>query len=137
MEKKLIDLQEGKYIIRMKAVKSDSSAVSAMDPYVANNCVITKTNHQTFITLQIKEHEVVKVLQLIKEDGAYIDSLDQHIDYDSNIRYEIFPVESLQTLISARVQYKVPHGESFFEGDETLRLYFDETTLQSTDELNL
>lgn len=135
MENKLIELQDGKYIVEVQAIKKDSSETSAMAPYLENNAIITKEAGQNFVTLVINEEEIVKGLQVKSGDRTFNDSINKQVNKDENIRYEIFHLEQIQTVLPARVQYKINHEGNIIEGDEELRLLINDETVQNVEDI--
>lgn len=135
MENKLIELHDGKYVVEVQAIKKDSTETSAMAPYLANNAIITKEAGQNFVTLVINEEEVVKGLQVKSSDNTFKDSINNQVNQDENIRYEIFHLEQIQTILPARVQYKVNYEGDIIEGDEELRLFINDDTIQNVEDM--
>lgn len=131
MEKNSIELNEGKYVVQIQAMKIDTDEPSAMAPYLANNAIITYEKGLYFLTLMIQEEKVVTGFQIQTESGTFTPSIEQQIDNEAKVRYEIFQLDQLSTILSARVQYKVDHEGKVFEGDETLRLMLDSKTIQN------
>lgn len=135
MEKE-IKLTPGKYVIQVQAIQLESDESSAMAPYLAEHAMVTKENEKVFVTLMIKEQEIVTGFQIEDNDETFVQSIDQQIDEEANVRYEIFPLNKLTTTVKARVQYTIPHEGKDFSGDELLRLFFDRQSIQNTKEIN-
>lgn len=129
---KLINLDEGKFVVEIEAIQLESSEPSAMAPYLAEHAMITKDKQKIFITLMIKEQNIVTGFQMEDKDERFVESIDQKIDKETNIRYEIFSLSKLPTTVKARVQYTVNHEGEDFSGDELLRLSFDQQSIQNT-----
>ena len=135
MENKLIELNDGKYVVEVQAIKKDSTETSAMAPYLANNAIITKEAGQNFVTLVINEEEVVKGLQVKSSDNTFKNSINNQVNQDENVRYEIFHLEQIQTILPARVQYKINYEGNIIEGDEELRLFINDDTIQNVEDM--
>src|SRR5699024_2005047 len=136
MDRKPIDLKEGKYVIQVEAMKKSEDETSAMSPYLSNNTILTKLSSQFYVTLMLNEEQTITGLQIKNKHDEYTNSIDQHIDTASNTRYEIFQLDEFQTILNARVQYKVEHDGKTFEGDEELRLVFDAQSSQNVDDID-
>ncbi|HLR71462.1 MAG TPA: NEAT domain-containing protein [Pseudogracilibacillus sp.] len=136
MDRKPIDLKEGKYVIQVEAMKKSEDETSAMSPYLSNNTILTKLSSQFYVTLMLNEEQTITGLQIKNKHDEYTNSIDQHIDTASNTRYEIFQLDEFQTILNARVQYKVEHDGKTFEGDEELRLVFDAQSIQNVDDID-
>jgi len=132
----VINVDEGKYVIQVKAMKSSADDPSAMAPYLSNNCIVTNVSGQYFVTLMILEEQIITGFQLKNKADEYINCIEQHRDEEATTRYEIFQLEQLQTIHHARVQYKVNHEGNAFEGDEELRLFFDVESIQHVDDID-
>jgi len=135
VENKLIELNDGKYVVEVQAIKKDSTETSAMAPYLANNAIITKEAGQNFVTLVINEEEVVKGLQVKSSDNTFKNSINNQVNQDENVRYEIFHLEQIQTILPARVQYKINYEGNIIEGDEELRLFINDDTIQNVEDM--
>jgi|SRR5690625_693197 len=135
VENKLIELHDGKYVVEVQAIKKDSTETSAMAPYLANNAIITKEAGQNFVTLVINEEEVVKGLQVKSSDNTFKNSINNQVNQDENVRYEIFHLEQIQTILPARVQYKINYEGNIIEGDEELRLFINDDTIQNVEDM--
>ena len=131
-----ISLTEGKYVITVSALKQSVDEPSAMAPYLGANCIVTATNDDIFITLTFNNHQVITGFQVEKNEKEFVPSIDRHVNMDENIRYEIFQLNQLQTIINARVQYKVEHEGQSFTGDEQLRLQFDHQSLKNLEHID-
>src|SRR5690625_3318633 len=117
-------------------MKRSSNEESAMTPYLANNSIITIEPGQLFVTLMIKEEKIVTGFQFKNNYGELIHSINQQIDDSANIRYEIFQLDELYTIMEAQVQYKIEHNAQLFEGDEALRLFFNPDSIQNVDDID-
>src|SRR5690625_4043674 len=102
LKNQLIQLDEGKYIVHVQAIKKETEEASAMAPYLSENAIITKEAEKTFITLMIHQEEVVTGFQVANEEGKLIESIDQQIDKQSKNRYEVFQLDILSELLQAR-----------------------------------
>jgi len=137
MENATINLEQGKYIAQIQTLKKDEDESSAMAPYLSEHVIITHESGHYFITLMIQEEQVVTGFQLIKKDGELNHAIDQQIDQDTKVRYEIFQLENFRTMIPAQVQYEIDHEGSTFKGDEKLRLYINQETIQNVNDIDL
>lgn len=135
MEQSIIELKDGKYVAQVQAMKKDIDEPSAMAPYLANNVIITCREGTYFLTLMIQEEEIVTGFQIQTNDNTFAPSIEQQVDDQQSVRYEIFQVERLLTILPARVQYKVNHECNIFEGDEALRLLVDLETIQNVEDV--
>lgn len=136
MENKAINVDEGKYVIQVTAMKKAEDEPSAMAPYLSNNSIITNVSGQYFVTLMILEEQIITRFQLKNKTDEYINCIEQHKDKEAATRYEIFQLEEFQTIHDARVQYKVNNNGNVFEGDEELRLFFDANSIQNVDNID-
>lgn len=134
---KLIELNNGKYVVKVDSLKKLERVASAMAPYLGETCIVTKEDEKVFITLVIKEQQVVTHLQLLTDNEKWIDAIDKQIDNATNSRYEIFELGELYGEITARVIYEINHNGRLFKGDEQFRLSFDETSIQNVENLEL
>lgn len=136
MESTDIQLEEGKYVIQVAAIKKNNEESSAMAPYLSNNSIATNESGTTFVTLMLVQEHIITGLQIKNEHGNYIECINSHKDEEASTRYEIFQLSNLQTIHEARVQYEIEHEGRLIKGDEELRLFFDATSLQNVDELD-
>jgi len=137
MENLTINLEQGKYIAQIQTLKKDEDESSAMAPYLSEHAIITHESDHYFITLMIQEEHVITGFQLIQKDRELNQAIDKQIDQETKVRYEIFQLANLQTIIHARVQYEIDHEGNIFKGDEELRLFIDSETIQNVDDIEL
>lgn len=135
MESKRIELEEGKYVVQVQAIKKDEDEPSAMAPYLSNNSIITKEADKVFMTLMIVNEQVITGLQIKNEADEHVERVNVHQDDEANTRYEIFEFTQFQTLYEARVQYEIEHEGENFKGDEPLRLAFDENSILNVEDI--
>lgn len=136
MENEQITLDEGKYVVQVKAMKLDVDEPSAMAPYLSNNSIITNISGQYFLTLMILEEHIITGFQLKNNVNELKNCIERHRDETAKTRYEIFQLEEFRTIHEVQVQYEVDHEGKVFEGDEKLRLFFDANSIQNIDEID-
>lgn len=136
LTKDLNNLEDGKYVIPVEAIKKDNDEPSAMAPFLDKNSLITKQSNFLFIALIIREEHVITGLQLKSEAGTWVEAKEKQTDQESNIRYEVFDIGTLHDVIEARVQYEVEQNGQTFSGDEKLRLKLDTTELRDVDSID-
>jgi len=137
LEKFPITLDDGKFLVNVQAIQQHSNETSAMQPYLSHHAILTKEKENIFLTLMIQEQKVITGLQVIDENREAITSFERQVDEENGIRYEIFQLPQLFTLMSIQVQYEVEHKGDTFTGDEPLRLYFDPESVQNVEEIDL
>src|SRR5690625_7075381 len=73
-----------------------------MQPYLSHHAILTKEKENIFLTLMIQEQKVITGLQVIGETRKAITSFERQVDEESEIRYEIFQLPQLFTLIDRK-----------------------------------
>src|SRR5690625_8045208 len=101
-----MSLQEGKYVIFVKAIKRDTDEKSAMAPYLGETAIVSKIDEKLYITFMLMEQEMITNFQLSIGDEFY-EAIDKHVDDELNNRYEMFQLKEHTDSIVARVQYNV------------------------------
>lgn len=130
-----IQLEEGKYLVRMQALKKDEDEASAMGPYLGENAILTLQDGKTYITLMLMEQDVIKNFELLAEK-AVIPKIDSQINEELNSRYEMFELPELEKELLARVQYELEYEGREIKGDEQLRLLLEEDSIQNVEEIS-
>lgn len=131
MEQKVIQIEEGKYAISLQALKKDENEISAMANYLSQMAVVTKEGKVFTLSLLLQSEKTITGLQVENEAGEFIEAIDRQVDHEMERRYEMFQLTCLPAILKARVQYEVEHEGKSFQGDELLRLSFDESSLEA------
>lgn len=135
MENKSIPIDEGKFVVQVQALKQSEDEASAMAPYISKNSIITNEQGKLFLTIMFTEQDIITGFQIKNKHGEFISCVNAHTDIETNARYENFTLDSLLPFHDARVQYKVEHDGNIFEGDETLRLFFDRDSVLNVEKI--
>lgn len=129
-----IKLEDGKYAVRVQALKKEADEPSAMEPYLGEVAIVTVTAGKNYLTLMLREQDMITNFQLL-HGGHPIERRNSHVNEELNNRYEIFELEELQATVIARVQYELFHEGREIKGDEQLRLVLDEESVQDLEEI--
>lgn len=130
-----IQLEEGKYLIALEALKKDEDEASAMAPYLGEHGIITIHEGKSYLTLMLMEQNIITNFDLLGEEGAR-SKLDSQINEELNSRYEMFELPELAKELLARVQYELEYEGREIKGDEQLRLVLDEESIQNVEEIS-
>lgn len=130
-----IYLEEGKYAIQVQALKKEADKQSAMAGYLSESAIVTKQDDNIFVTFMLKDDKIIKKFQVSNESGEWVAAIDYEVNKETNTRFELFQLERLIPTLHVRVQYEVEHEGQIFQGDETLRLVFDEESLDTVDNI--
>src|SRR5699024_6272891 len=129
----IINVDEGRYEIRVKTMKQHEDEVSAMADYLAGAAVVNNQEGNLTITLVILDDKTVTGFQILNEAGEEQHALDKQSNKETNRRAELFQLDQLTNPLVARVQYEAEFEGRVFKGDEKLRLVFKEDTLAKID----
>ncbi|HZW68257.1 MAG TPA: NEAT domain-containing protein [Pseudogracilibacillus sp.] len=135
MENKTIPIDEGKFVVQVQALKQNKDEASAMAPYISKNSIITNEQGKLFLSLMFTEQDIITGFQIKNKQGEFIPCVNAHTDTETNARYENFSLDALKDFHDARVQYKVNQDGNIFEGDETLRLFFDRDSVLNVNKI--
>lgn len=131
-EPSVIGLKEGNYTISFNVLHETEDKESSMARYMDKVAKVKVKNGKTLVTVTLTDHKTVTGFQIAGKQP-----LTTYVDERANTREETYEVDSLLTLMNARVQYKAETPWGIHEGDHGLRLAFDETSLQkAADEQN-
>lgn len=130
MSKALIHMKDGKYAIRLEALKKDADEASAMANYLSQMAVVTKQEDVVTLSLLLQSQQTITGLQVEGSSGELIEAVERQIDEEMDRRFEMFELAQLPTVLPVRVQYEVEHEGKSFKGDEMLRLSFDQDSLE-------
>lgn len=124
-----INLNKGKYAIKVGALHKDKDEASVMASYLADTAIVT-CEDELIVTLMLKEDSIITGFQIGNPLKA---SITQQVNPETNSRFELFQLTDLYTFVDAQVQYKVEHEGKTINGDEALRLYFDAESLEAVE----
>jgi len=124
----VIHVEEGKYVIHVRTLQEEKDEPSAMAGYLSESAIVTSQDGSLSLTLMLKDHQTITGFQ-VENQGA----IEKQINEEKNMRFEQFALERLLAYLPVRVQYKVEYGGKEIKGDEALRLYFDEASLEDAD----
>lgn len=133
----MITLDNGKYAIQFQALKKDNDEPSVMADYLSQVAVVTKQDDFLALSLLFQSEQTITGFQIDRGDGEFVEAIEKHVDEEMERRSEAFALNTLHKHMPVRVQYEVAHEGKTFEGDEMLRLVFDEDSLKKVDESSL
>ncbi len=125
-----INIDEGKYAIKLQAMKKDEDEPSAMGTYLSNSATVTKEADSVTLTITLLDDKIITGFQVNDHAGEEITASDKKVDDEANTRDEMFKLDQLTTPLHVRVQYEVEYEGQVMKGDEELRLVFDEASLE-------
>src|SRR5690625_3156784 len=96
-----IQLDDGKYVVTVQALKKNEDEKSAMAPYLSETAIVTVLEGKTYVTLMLKEQQVVTDFQIALDEEAFISNIDYQINEELNSRYEMFELEELKGTLLA------------------------------------
>src|SRR5699024_8505894 len=132
-EKKIMNLEKGKYAIPLQALKKDEDAPSAMADYLSNFAVVTKKDDKLTLSIVLYNQHIITILQMENQEKIFTEAIAEQIKEEKNWRYEIFELNYLPSNLKVRVQYEVEHYGKSFKGDELLRLSFYTDNVEKID----
>lgn len=135
MQNQTIQLEDGKYVVQVQAVKKDTEEASAMGPYLSNNSIVTYESGEIYLTLMLVEEKIITGLQIKNKEEQYEERINFHRDEEANARYEIFKLDHFQSVHEAKVQYEIEHEGEWIKGDEELRLFFEPDSIQNVEDI--
>src|SRR5690625_4798455 len=124
----VIHAEEGRYVIHVRTLQEDKEEPSAMAGYLSESAIITNLNGSLSMTLMLKDNHTIT--RLHAEDQ---EAIEKQVNDETNMLYEMFELDRLPDYLPVRVQYEVEYGGKEIKGDEALRLYFDEASLEDAD----
>lgn len=129
----IISIEEGKYGIRLEALKKDADEPSAMANYLSQMAIVTKQDDLLTLSLLLQSQQTITGFQIEDQTGAFVEAIEQQVDEEMDRRFEMFTLAELPTILQARVQYEVEHEGKSLKGDEMLRLSFVEESLEKVE----
>lgn len=120
----VINLDQGKYVMRIQALQKDSDEPSVMADYLSESAIVTNEEGSFFLTLMLMEQQVVTGFQVENKEA-----IEKQVNEETNNRFELFELEQLSTILSVRVQYEIEYEGQEIKGDEALRLSIDEESI--------
>jgi len=133
MEQKEIKLDEGKFAIGVETLQKDSDEPSAMANYLSKIAIVTRQDGVLRLSLLLQSQKTITGFQVEKQAGELVEAVEKKVDDEMDRRFEMFELEHLPSILNVRVQYEVDHEGQKFKGDETLRLHFNEESLEKLD----
>lgn len=130
-----LQLNEGKYAIQVQTLKKNEDEPSAMNSYLGETAILTKTGRDLFITFMLKEQQIISSFQLANDRGKFFEAIEQVVNEQLKTRYEMFKIKVLKESIIARVQYELFYEGQKVSGDEQLRLMLDQDSLQKVENM--
>lgn len=128
-----IPIEEGKYGIRLQALKKDADEPSAMANYLSQMAIVTKQDDLLTLSLLLQSQQTITGFQVENQTGEFEEAIDQQVDEEMDRRFEMFSLRELPAILHARVQYEVEHEGKVMKGDEVLRLSFSEESLEKVE----
>ena len=128
-----IQVNHGKYSIDVHAIKKDSDEASAMAGYLSKTAMVTNEDNSLFLTIVLKKSDMITGFQIENQDGQKFESIEKHVNEDTGERFELFQLDCLVSPLSAHVQYEAELEGQKIQGDEELRLVFNETYMERID----
>lgn len=125
-----IDIEEGKYAIGVETLKQDIDEPSAMANYLSKMAIVTRQDNFLTLSLLLQNQKTITGFQVESQTGEWVEAIEKQVDDEMDRRFEMFELAHLTSIINVRVQYEVEHEGQSFEGDEALRLSFDEESLE-------
>lgn len=126
------ELTEGKYIINFDIWHNELNQDSTMANYMADSAILTKGADFLTITFMLTDSQTILGFQ-IEQDEEWVESINQKVVDDDNRRYELFELNDVTQIMSARVQYELGYEGRIIKGDEEVRLIFATDDLQEVE----
>ncbi|WP_210469862.1 NEAT domain-containing protein [Sporosarcina sp. 6E9] len=124
-----IHIGEGTHKIGVRTHKMTTIEPSAMADYLGETASIAIKDDKIQLTLTITDHKTITGFQVENQAGELIEATDKQVNVEANKREETFKLEHLKSPLNVQVQYVVEHAGRKIEGDEGLRLSFNEKDL--------
>src|SRR5690625_7877843 len=124
----VIHVEEGRYENHVRTQQEDKDEPSAMAGNLSESAIITNLKGSLSLTLMLKEHQTNTGCQVENQKA-----IEKQVNDETNMRFEMFELDRLPAYLPVRVQYEVEYGGKEIKGDEALRLYFDEASLEDAD----
>lgn len=125
-----LNIDDGVYKVNVQALKLDEDSISAMANYLGESVIIGKSENICSLTVLLLDHKTITGLQVKNSTGDEIFAVEKKINEEANNRQELFRISSLTNPLIIRVQYEAEFQGGTFNGDESLRLVFDEESLK-------
>lgn len=132
-KQRTIHINNGKYTIDLHALKKDSAEPSAMAGYLSKTAMVTNQGDSLFLTVTLKKSNMITGFQIENQDGEKLEAINKHVNEETGDRYELFQLNQLVSPLTARVQYEAEFEGQKIQGDEELRLEFNETYMERQD----
>lgn len=126
----MIQLDNGKYSISLRALKIDEDEPSAMANYLSQVAIVTKQDNFLTLSLLFQSEQTITGFQVKRQDGEFVEAIEKQINEEMERRSEAFELDILPVNLHVRVQYEVEHEGKSLKGDEALRLVFAEDSLE-------
>ncbi len=117
-------LTEGKYTLNFKVLHKELDQASTMANYIADSAILTKGPDFLTITFMLIDNQTILGFQ-IDSNGDWVEAINQKVKDEDNRRYELFELNDITELMTARVQYELGYEGRIIKGDEEVRLEFD------------
>lgn len=125
-------LNEGKYIVDIELMQKDSNELSEIANYLAKRAIITKEQNILTMTLLVLDNGSILGLQL-EGNNEWVEADLYNVDDETNRRYELFELDHLTEIISARAQYEYNYEGRIMKADEELKLAIDQSSIEVVD----
>lgn len=129
-EQRTIHVDHGKFTIDVHALKKDNDEPSAMASYLSKTAMITNQDDSLFLTVVLKKSNMITGFQIENQDGEKLEAIDQHVNDETDERYELFQLDHFVSPLPVRVQYEAEFEGQKIKGDEELRLEFNEKYME-------
>ncbi|WP_060678786.1 NEAT domain-containing protein [Virgibacillus halodenitrificans] len=126
----MINVDEGKYAITIQAMKKNEDEPSAMANFLSESAIIKNQEGSLSLIITLLDAKTITGFQVENQAGEQIHAFDKQLDEEANTRDETFEIDQLTTSIVARVQYEATYQGQKIQGDEEIRLIFDEESLE-------
>lgn len=117
-------LTEGKYTLNFKVLHKELDQASTMANYIADSAILTKGPDFLTITFMLIDNQTILGFQ-IDSNEDWVEAINQKVKDEDNRRYELFELNDITELMTARVQYELGYEGRIIKGDEEVRLEFD------------
>lgn len=124
-EKSAINLELGNYTIEFKAAKAEAAETSSMARYLDNPAKVSVRDDAIYVTLKINDHKTVTGFQVEGKEPVNV-----NVDEGNNLREVTYKLDKFYNLHEARVQYTVATPMGTHEGNQPLRLIFDQNSVE-------
>ena len=124
-----INIGEGNRIIGVRTHQKDTIKPSVMAGYLGETASLSVKDNTLKLTLTITDHKTITGFQVEGPTGELMEAVEKQVDAEANKREETFELDHLRSPLNVQVQYTVEHGGKEINGDEGLRLSFDEKSL--------